>query len=522
MGLNIPPMAASAAGAFSGIGSAASIFSLLKDFFSSDAFNGAILNSLRPMAKATMDWAADFRESARMLLHLHEKTDISTDTLQELQHAAKAESVDFEAVVKDMTALREKEGSSEKADIKFMELANKMKDKSWQEAKKIGEEYNLSDETIRLLRKGDEHIADLREQAKRTGNVLDKTALEGVENRNKNFKLQEANQEGMRKRAYLGVEPTLSNMAEDGNVWLDTGENREWMEKSVDEAAKGAVKVLEELRGALKGITTKDLDEFFKEFGGLEKLISGTLRKGIWDLWDSIKKFMESQSEIQIDREFGDIHENAPPRPEKPFNPSLHDLEELQKRVDTTLAPPAPADPNPAPDHPWIGFGRNWAPEAAPEPSSVVVTPPATTEKKPGSKGNVTPYTGSIPNPLGEGYTSPRQSTPDSVPTGATAFANGIAGLFGDVSIIKEHVLHLSDMLGGAEFAEDVEYAYASTQTVPLSMSAYLNAQSTQHYNYYLNQNIHGGSNPLEVANREARSFTQQHPAYHGSWPETC
>lgn len=224
-------------------------------------------------------------EQANALVSLSEKTGASTDALQEWAYAATKVGANATAVQGDLGRLQDKFKKSGKNSEQALEdIARKMQGMSEGSANALGKSLGLSDDTIRLLKQGKEGIKALREEARKTGTIIPKEALEKAVEFKRNVGALAWEWKNLTTHMALAAIPTLDKAVDSFRNW--THANRDWISSGIQMVIEGVATGFERFWDTLQSIKgffgpiTKELKPLIDQMNDLDMvghLVNGTL-----------------------------------------------------------------------------------------------------------------------------------------------------------------------------------------------------------------------------------------------------
>lgn len=218
--------------------------------------------------KSVLDWmTGTVAKESQELLNLAESTNISAETWQRWKYAAEASGQSSNTFVSDLEKLRKQTFRTEEG---FYELSDRLSGMTWREATQWGERLGISDDTLRVMRKGSKEIKRLMGEAI----VIPTEKLKQGENLNKNIGKLKNNIEQLKLEIGTGLAPILDKTVGKMNDWIQA--NHEIIEQKIEDLVKGI---------------NKGFENFYK-------IIEPVVEK-VWDLAKYIFDITDSEDEIE-------------------------------------------------------------------------------------------------------------------------------------------------------------------------------------------------------------------------------
>lgn len=230
-------------------------------------------------------------DETRELQTLSEKSGLSTDTLQEWGYAAQQAGVNAKAIQNDLVNLnktmsspipgqfnvnmamlgvsvRDSNGALKDSGTLLEDIGDKLSGMSHQQAVQWGSKVGISDDTIVLLRKGSEGIAQLRKEAHDLGAIIPSESIQRAEDFRKSLGQLQAAFRGLSSQLAIAAMPALQRVTEIFTQWIV--QNRAWIQIHTESFMIALVSAFEKVWGIIKRVLSvfQPLVDKFKDFTG--------------------------------------------------------------------------------------------------------------------------------------------------------------------------------------------------------------------------------------------------------------
>lgn len=240
-------------------------------------------------ATAAGFWLTSVQEETNQLQKLSDRTGISTDALQEWAYAARKAGVDAKTVEGDITrlqksmqspipgqynvnlamfgvSLRKANGELKTSTELLEDFAAKFSQMSPQRASQWAGKLGISDETVTLLRKGKEGIAQLRKEAHALGAIIPSDAIKRAVIFREHVVALRTAWHTLTTQLAIAATPALEKIVDLITKWITA--SREWLALHFEGAAEGFSSALDEMGKFFGkvGDRLKPVIDFIKQF----------------------------------------------------------------------------------------------------------------------------------------------------------------------------------------------------------------------------------------------------------------
>lgn len=179
-------------------------------------------------ATATAVLVKGASDEAMELEKLSEKTKVSTDALQEWNYVAQQSGVAASSVQGDMAKLSQSFFRTGKdVDAELTRMARQLQGMSEPMAKAYGQMRGISEDTVRVLRKGPEAIEELREEAHKLGGIIPEESIKLAADFKRQIGELRFALHGLTTQVAIALMPALSRVMDIFKRWMI--DNREWI-----------------------------------------------------------------------------------------------------------------------------------------------------------------------------------------------------------------------------------------------------------------------------------------------------
>lgn len=198
---------------------------------------------------------------------LAQKAGVSTTALQEWSYAAGQAGANAGAVQGDLVKLQQRFGRfGRDSEQTMLRLADRLERLPEAKAFAQGRAFGLSDDTIKLLRKGREGVEELKKGAHKLGGVIPPEAIKRAVEFKRSLAELQFGLKGLIAQVALAALPALDRLVKEFKNWIAV--NKEWIALRLEDLFKGIIAGVERFFALIKqgAAVFEPLIEAVKEF----------------------------------------------------------------------------------------------------------------------------------------------------------------------------------------------------------------------------------------------------------------